>query len=97
MPVYVGVPIVSCHTNYDCVLAAPYYLLHLQYGTLTHEQVQEKIAEVFGAFYGDAGDGVFGKMCSYFDSLCSKNGAELPLLHLVKTVRAGGAYSLVPA
>lgn len=97
VPIYVGVPIVSCHTNYDCVLAASYYLLHLQYGTLTHEQVRERIAEVFDAFYGDSGDGVFGRMSAYFDSLCSKNSADLPLLHQVKTVRAGGVYSLVPA
>ena len=97
VPIYVGVPIVSCHTNYDCVLAASYYLLHLQYGTLTHDQAEKKMAEVLDAFYGDAGDGVFGRMCAYFYALCSKNGADLPLLHQVKTVRAGGVYSLVPA
>lgn len=94
IPLYVGVPIVWDNMNYDCVLAASYYLAYLQYGTLTLDEVQKKIESVFVAFYHEKGLDVFDSMCQFFESKCSQYNAEMPLLSEVQIVLENGSYTI---
>ena len=94
IPLYVGIPIVWDSVNYDCILAASYYLIYLQYGTLTYEQMLEKIESVFVAFYQDRGHEVFDSMCQFFESKCSQYNSEMPLLSEVQVVLENGTYTI---
>ncbi len=94
---YVTVPIVWDSINYDCALACCYYVEYLLYGTLTLDEVQEKIVSVFELFYGDAGSNVFDDMTEFFVGKSSSSGQEMPLLGEVKIVRSGGSYAFAAA
>ncbi|MCL2148528.1 MAG: hypothetical protein FWH47_04245 [Methanomassiliicoccaceae archaeon] len=94
---YVTVPIVWDSINYDCVLASAYYMAHILYGVLTHDEVVERIGGVFAAFYGEEGENVFKDMSDFFVQKSAENGAELPLLGEVEIVHEGGAYRIVAA
>ena len=45
-------PIIWCHIDLDGALASAYCTAHLIYGTLTLDQVKEKIKNVCTTFYG---------------------------------------------
>ncbi len=90
---FVTVPIVWDSVNYDCVLACSYYVEYLVYGTLTLDEVQEKIVSVFELFYGDAGSGVLDDMTEFFVGKSSSSGQEMPLLGEVTIVRSGSGYA----
>lgn len=84
IPIFITMPMVWDMANYDCVLAGAYYLAHLLYGTLTLDEVEKRIVEVFEAYYGDAGTEVFDSMKEFFDEKSDNNEQEMPLLGKVK-------------
>ena len=92
---FVTYPIVWDSINYDTVLAGCYYLLSLQYGSLTRDQVKEKVVDVFEAFYGDAGTKVPIHMGDFFLGKSNANGVQLPMLQPVKIVQKGDVYTTV--
>ena len=89
---YVTVPIVWDSINYDCSLASAYYITHLLYNTLTHDEVVEKINNIFTVFYGDDGENVLEDMSKFFVNKSSANNVELPLLEEVKITIKDGKY-----
>jgi iron complex transport system substrate-binding protein len=80
--------------NYDCALASAYYLTYLLYGTLSHDEVVEKINGIFVAFYGDGGKDVLKDMSDFFVQKSSANNVELPLLREVSISVVNGTYCL---
>ena len=96
-PIYITLPMISYMANYDCVLAGSYYMAHLLYGTISLEEVEEKIVDVFQAYYGDAGINVYEDMKEFFRNETSKNGQEMPLLGEVKIELNGGKYRFITA
>lgn len=92
IPIYVTIPIVRTGMNYDCMLAGTYYVAHLVYGTLSHEEVVDRINGIFTSFYGDNGADVLGDMSALFDQTSGSNGVELPLLGEVEVVKHGNRY-----
>lgn len=97
IPIYAGIPIVWDNMNYDCVVACAYYMAYLQYGTLTMDELNERIQNTFQTFYRDAGTHVFERMCDFFEEKCAMNGCDMPLLSELKVEYNNGAYTLVPA
>ena len=97
IPLYITVPIVWDHINYDGVLASSYCLDYLVYGTMTLDEVREKIDSVFTLFYGENGKDVFSDMCDFFDGKSAANGQEMPLLSQVTIVKNGNGYALEAA
>ena len=92
---FVTLPIVWDSINYDCVLAGSYYLCYLMHGTLTLEQVKEKINNVFTTYYGENGKNVFNDMSAFFVGKSSANNVELPLLGEVKIKETNGVFTVV--
>ena len=97
IPLYVTVPIVWDSINYDCALASAYYVAHLVHGTLTLEQVEGKINDIFVLFYGDEGNHVFSDMKAFFAGKSSANGVEFPILGEAKVVKNGSEYTIAAA
>ena len=97
IPIYITVPIVWDSINYDCSLASAYYVAYLNYGTLTLEQVEEKINGIFTTFYGDHGTNVFNDMKQFFVEKSSNNGQEMPVLGEVVIQEDAGVYRFVAA
>ncbi len=97
IPIYVTMPIVWCHINFDGALASAYYTAHLVYGTLTLDQVKEKINNVYTTFYGEHGKNIFDDMSKFFDGKSSANGQQMPLLGEVVVKKNGDEYCLVAA
>ena len=97
IPIYVTVPIVWDSINYDCALASAYYLQHLVYGSLSHDDVVKKINNVFTVFYGDNGKDVLSDMMEFFVGKSSSNGQTMPVLGQVKIVKNGDSYSFAAA
>lgn len=97
IPLYITVPIVWDHINYDGVLASSYCLDYLVYRTMTLDEVKEKIDSVFTLFYGENGKDVFSDMCDFFDGKSAANGQEMPLLSQVTIVKNGNGYALEAA
>ncbi len=97
IPLYVTVPIVWDSINYDCALASAYYVEHLVHGTLTVEQVEKKIGDIFVLFYGEEGKHVFGDMKAFFAGKSSDNGVEFPILGEAKVVKNGSEYTIAAA
>jgi iron complex transport system substrate-binding protein len=97
IPVYVTIPIVWDGINYDCVLACAYYLSHLIYDSISAEDAEKKIIEVFELFYGHNGTDVLKKMTDFFTYKSEQNGVELPLMKKVEIVGTTGNYSFVEA
>ena len=95
IPMYVTVPIVWDSINYDCALASSYYVESLVYGTLTVQEVENKIDSIFKLFYGSAGKNVFADMKSFFVGKSSSNGQEMPVLQRVSVVKEGDEYRFV--
>jgi ABC-type Fe3+-hydroxamate transport system substrate-binding protein len=89
---YSVIPIVWDGTNWDCAVAASYYLEHIIYGKFTMEEVRSKITAAFQVFYGSNGTGVLDSMSQFFVSKSTNNGVELPLLGEVKVTYEGGKY-----
>ena len=94
---YITLPMVWDSANYDCVLAGAYYMAHLLYGTLTISEVEAKVVEVFEAFYGDDGTGVFNSMKLFFQGKSGAHGQQMPLLRQVQVALSGSTYSIVAA
>lgn len=94
---FVTIPIVWDSINYDCVLASAYYVAYLQNGELTHDQVVEKINNVFKVFYGDHGKDVLKDMTAFFEKKSAANSVELPLLSAVKINFDGNRYTVTSA
>lgn len=99
IPIYITVPIVWDSINYDCALASAYYVSHLAYGSLSVEEVEQRIVHVFETFYGDHGTDVFDDMKEFFVQKSSDNGQEMPVLGQVEVVydASTGTYSLAAA
>ncbi len=89
---FATLPMVWDHANYDCVLAGAYFLNHLVYNTLSIEEVEAKIQNVFEAYYGENGRNVLGGMKLFFQGKSSAYGVELPLLRELKIVQADDKY-----
>lgn len=94
---YITLPMVWDSANYDCVLAGAYYMAHLLYGTLTISEVEAKVVQVFEAFYGDDGTGVFNSMKLFFQGKSGAHGQQMPLLRQVQVALSGSTYSIVAA
>ena len=94
---YITLPIIWDSVNYDCVLAASYYMAHLLYGTISLEQVENKVIEVFQTYYGGAGANVFDDMKEFFMGKSGANGQEMPLIGQVDVELVGGVYRIVAA
>lgn len=98
MPIYAGIPIVWDNMNYDCVVACAYYMAYLQYGTITMDELNERIQNTFQTFYRDAGTHVFERMCDFFEEKCAMYGCDMPLLSELRVnIGSDGKYTLVPA
>lgn len=97
IPLYITVPIVWDHINYDGVLASSYCLDYLVYGTLTLDQLKEKINNIFTLFYGEHGKNVFADMSEFFDGKSAANGQGMPLLSEVVIVKNASGYALKAA
>lgn len=94
---YITLPIIWDSNNYDCVLAGSYYMAHLLYGTISMEEVEGKVVEVFQAYYGDSGANVYGDMKEFFVGKSSSNGQVMPLLRPVDVELNGDVYRMVAA
>jgi iron complex transport system substrate-binding protein len=94
---YITVPSIWDGINYDSSLASAYYLAYLQYGTLAHDQLKEKIDNIFTTFYGDNGKNVFDDMTKFFEGKSATNSVEMPLLGEVFITLENGTYNLVAA
>ena len=95
---YITIPIVWDSINYDGALASAYYLDYLLYGKMTHDQVIEKIKNIFTVFYGEEhGNNVYDDMSAFFVKKSSDNNVEFPLLSEVKIVKNGDVYSITKA
>ena len=90
--IYITVPIVWDSINYDCALASAYYLSYLLYGGMTHDQVIEKIDNIFEVFYGDNGSNVLDDMSEFFVKKSSDNNVEMPILEEVVVTKINGKY-----
>lgn len=97
VPIYVTVPIVWDSINYDCALASAYCLANVVCGTLTENQVDEKIEHIFEVFYGDNGSDVLKDMKLFFVGKSSANNAEMPMLEKIEIVKNGDTYSFASA
>lgn len=97
IPMYITVPIVWDSINYDCALASAYCLTSFVYGTLTAEEVEDKINGVFTLFYGENGENVFDDMKEFFAGKSATNGVGFPILGEVKVVKNGESYSIEAA
>ncbi len=89
---FATLPIVWDHVNYDCALAGAYFLDHLVYGTLSIEEVESKINNVFETYYGENGKKVLNGMKLFFQGKSSAYGVQLPLLRELKVVESKGQY-----
>ncbi|MCL2333320.1 MAG: ABC transporter substrate-binding protein [Candidatus Methanoplasma sp.] len=94
---YITVPTIWDSINYDSSLASAYYLAYLLYGTISQDQLTEKINNVFTTFYGDRGENVFADMTAFFEQKSAANGVEMPLLKEVFITENNGVYSLAAA
>jgi len=94
---FVTVPIVWDSINYDCALASAYYIEYLLFGTLTQNQVVEKIENIFKVFYGSHGTDVYSKMITFFEGKSADNNVEFPLLAEVVITEKDGVYSFAAA
>lgn len=100
IPIYITVPIVWDSINYDCALASAYYVTHLVHGSLTADDVEDRIVRVFKVFYGEEhGSRVFEDMTEFFDGKSANNGQEMPLLRevFVEYDASSGKYRFVTA
>ncbi len=76
---YITVPIVWDSINYDCALASAYVVSYLNYGSLTLDQLEEKVNGVFTTFYGDDGKDVLKDMTAFFVGKSTQCGQEMPI------------------
>ncbi len=76
---YITIPIVWDSINYDCALASAYVVSYLNYGSLTQEQLEDKVNNVFTAFYGQHGANVLKDMESFFEDKSSQCGQVMPI------------------
>ncbi|AGI47179.1 hypothetical protein TALC_00165 [Thermoplasmatales archaeon BRNA1] len=94
-PMYITMPIVWDSINYDCALASAYYIEALLYGTLSVDEVKEKINNIFKVFYGkEHGKKVYDSMVTFFEGKSSTNGVEFPLLSQVHIVYENSKYTV---
>ena len=95
---YITVPIVWDSINYDCALASAFVVTYLNYqGSLTLEQLEQKVVNVFKTFYGTHGDNVLKDMKTFFEGKSSSNGQEMPIFQEVEVVKNGDMYALAAA
>lgn len=95
---YITVPIVWDSINYDCALASAFVVTYLNYqGSLTLEQLEQKVVNVFKTFYGTHGDNVLKDMKTFFEGKSSSNGQEMPIFQEVEVVKNGDIYALAAA
>lgn len=94
---YSVLPMVYCSTNYDLAICGGYYLAHLLYGTLTKEQLDKKIENVFKVYWGSASANMLSKVSVESDAKSAANGMELPFMTEVKIVLDGGVYKIKKA
>ncbi|MGN1044561.1 MAG: ABC transporter substrate-binding protein [Candidatus Methanomethylophilaceae archaeon] len=97
IPLYVTVPIVWDSINYDCAMASAYYIAHLVYGTLTLEEVEQKVVNIFTTFYGDGGKDVLKDMQEFFSIKSSGSGQKVPMFSELTIVKSGDNYLLTTA
>lgn len=95
IPIYITVPIVWDSINYDCALASAYYTSYLVYGNLTHDQVEEKIRNIFNVFYGEENAKyVFDDMEAFFAAKSAGASQKMPFLGEVVILKNDdGSYS----
>lgn len=91
---FATLPMVWDSANYDCVLGGAYYLVHLLYGTLSAEVVEEKIQRVFEVYYGARGATVLSDMKTFFEGKSAANGVELPPLGELLVVQTAAGFGL---
>jgi len=95
---YITVPIVWDSINYDCALASAFVVTYLNYhGSLTLEQLEQKVVNVFKTFYGTHGNNVLKDMKTFFEGKSSSNGQEMPIFQEVEVVKNGDMYALAAA
>ena len=95
---YITVPIVWDSINYDCALASAFVVTYLNYqGSLTLEQLEQKVVNVFKTFYGTHGDNVLKDMKTFFEGKSTSNGQEMPIFQEVEVVKNGDIYALAAA
>ncbi len=92
MKIYSVLPLVSCSANYDMAICGGYYISHILYGTLTKEQLDAKINNVFKVYWGDNSAGILDKMKIHTNNNATTNGIDLPLMTELKVVIEDGVY-----
>ncbi|MBN2653046.1 MAG: ABC transporter substrate-binding protein [Spirochaetales bacterium] len=92
--IFATLPMIWDSANYDCILAGAYYLAHILYGTLTKEEAEQKIEEVFTTYYGENGKKVLPRMKEFFTQKSESHGADLVPLNQLEVFYKNGEYSL---
>jgi len=92
--IFATLPMVWDSANYDCVLAGSYYLAHLLYGTLSAEETESRINNVFTAYYGENGKNVLEDIKLFFQEKSAAYNVELPPLSEIEIIPSESGFSV---